>query len=98
MVEAAYYGFYNWNGYGAPTKWINLQNYVRALSDPIFHNALFNNLLVILVSAFIQVPLALSVALLISDRTALERVLPGGFLSAIHPWRGRGWPHLALYV
>ena len=27
-------------------------------------------------------PLALSVALLISDRTAFERVLPGGFLSA----------------
>ena len=68
VVEAAYYGFYNWNGYGPPTKWVNLQNYVRALSDPIFHNALFNNLLVILVSAFIQVPLALSVALLISDR------------------------------
>jgi raffinose/stachyose/melibiose transport system permease protein len=69
VVEAGYYGFFNWNGYGPPTKWINLQNYVRALSDPIFHNALFNNLLVILVSALIQVPLALSVALLISDRT-----------------------------
>ena len=46
VVEAGYYGFFNWNGYGPPTKWINLQNYVRALSDPIFHNALFNNLLV----------------------------------------------------
>jgi raffinose/stachyose/melibiose transport system permease protein len=69
VLEASYYGFFNWNGYGPPTKWINFGNYIRALSDPIFHNALFNNLLVILVSAIIQVPLALSVALLISDRT-----------------------------
>lgn len=69
VLEASYYGFFNWNGYGPPEKWINFGNYIRALSDPIFHNALFNNLLVILVSAIIQVPLALSVALLISDRT-----------------------------
>ncbi|HET6892688.1 MAG TPA: sugar ABC transporter permease [Pyrinomonadaceae bacterium] len=69
VVEAGYYGFFNWNGYGPPEKWVNFGNYIRALGDPIFHRALFNNLLVVLVSAIIQVPLALSVALLISDRT-----------------------------
>jgi raffinose/stachyose/melibiose transport system permease protein len=69
VIEAGYYGFFNWNGYGPPEKWINIGNYIRALGDPIFHNALFNNLLVVLVSAFLQVPLALAVALLISDRT-----------------------------
>jgi raffinose/stachyose/melibiose transport system permease protein len=69
VIEAAYYSFFNWNGYGAPAKVIGLDNYQRVLQDPIFYNSLLNNLWVILVSAFIQVPLALWMALLISDRT-----------------------------
>jgi len=69
VVEAAYYSFFNWNGYGAPSKWIGLENFLRVLNDPIFYNALFNNLLIVLVSACIQVPLALALALLISDKS-----------------------------
>ena len=69
VVEAAYYSFFNWNGYGAPSKWIGLENFLRVLNDPIFYNALFNNLLIVLVSALIQVPLALALALLISDKS-----------------------------
>src|ERR1700680_202781 len=69
VVEAAYYSFFNWNGYGAPSKWIGLENFQRVLNDPIFYHSLFNNLLIVLVSALIQVPLALSLALLISDKS-----------------------------
>ena len=69
VVEAAYYSFFNWNGYGAPSKWIGLDNFLRVLNDPIFFHSLFNNLLIVLVSAFVQVPLALSLALLISDKS-----------------------------
>jgi len=69
VLEAAYYSFFNWNGYGAPTKSAGLENFVRVWSDPVFHNSLLNNLWVILVSALIQIPLALSLALLISDRS-----------------------------
>jgi len=69
VVEAGYYSFFNWNGYGWPEKWVDLANFTRALKDPIFHQSLINNLLVVLVSAFIQVPLALALALLISDRS-----------------------------
>lgn len=69
VVEAAYYSFYNWNGYGAPSKWIGLENFVRVWNDPIYYQSLFNNLLIILVSACIQVPLALALALLISDKS-----------------------------
>jgi raffinose/stachyose/melibiose transport system permease protein len=67
--EAAYYSFFNWNGYGSPQKWVNLDNFIRVLNDPIFHQSLINNLLVIVVSAFIQVPAAMWLALLISDRS-----------------------------
>jgi raffinose/stachyose/melibiose transport system permease protein len=66
--EASFYSFFNWNGYGSPQKWINLENFVRVLNDPIFGRSLFNNLLVVLVSLCIQIPLALWMALLISDR------------------------------
>jgi len=69
VVEAAYYSFFNWNGYGSPSKWIGLDNFLRVLSDPIFYHSLFNNLLIVLVSAFIQVPMALALALLISDKS-----------------------------
>jgi raffinose/stachyose/melibiose transport system permease protein len=69
VVEAAYYSFFNWNGYGAPSKWIGLENFLKVLSDPIFYRSLFNNLLIILVSASIQVPMALALALLISDKS-----------------------------
>jgi raffinose/stachyose/melibiose transport system permease protein len=69
VVEAAYYSFFNWNGYGAPSRWIGLENFLRVLNDPIFYHSLFNNLLIVLVSAFIQVPMALALALLISDKS-----------------------------
>jgi raffinose/stachyose/melibiose transport system permease protein len=68
VLEAAYYSFFNWNGYGAPSKWVNLDNFVRVWRDPIFHHSLLNNLWVVLVSAVVQVPLALGLALLISDK------------------------------
>jgi raffinose/stachyose/melibiose transport system permease protein len=69
VVEAAYYSFFNWNGYGAPSKWVGLDNFIRVWNDPIFYRSLFNNLLIILVSACIQVPLALALALMISDKS-----------------------------
>jgi raffinose/stachyose/melibiose transport system permease protein len=69
VIEASFYSFFNWNGYGAPTKVVGFDNYLRVLNDPIFYRSLLNNVWVVLVSAFIQVPLALWMALLISDRS-----------------------------
>jgi raffinose/stachyose/melibiose transport system permease protein len=69
VVEAAYYSFFNWNGYGAPSKWTGFENFLRVWADPLFHHSLLNNLFIILISAFIQVPIALALALLISDKS-----------------------------
>jgi raffinose/stachyose/melibiose transport system permease protein len=69
VAEAGFYSFFNWNGYGSPEHWINLDNYTRAIDDPIFYQSLINNLLIILVSTLVQVPFALWLALLISDRS-----------------------------
>jgi raffinose/stachyose/melibiose transport system permease protein len=27
MMEAGYYSFFNWNGYGTPTEFVGLRNY-----------------------------------------------------------------------
>src|SRR5437764_15463048 len=40
---AAYYGFYRWHGYGAPTDWVGSNNYKVILTDPSFQRALDHN-------------------------------------------------------
>ena len=40
VVLAAYYGFYKWQGYGAATDWVGLNNYRLILTDPAFHQVL----------------------------------------------------------
>jgi len=65
VVQAAYFGFFKWNGLGPATNFVGLENYIRILSDDIFQHALLHNLLIILLSLVIQLPLALFCALLV---------------------------------
>jgi raffinose/stachyose/melibiose transport system permease protein len=32
--EASFFSFFNWNGYGAPHKWVDFENYIRVFNDP----------------------------------------------------------------
>jgi raffinose/stachyose/melibiose transport system permease protein len=66
--EAGWYSFFNWNGYGRPTEFIGLRNYELLLKTPVFLTALTNNLLIIGVSILVQIPLALFLANLVSNR------------------------------
>lgn len=68
MGEAAWYSFYNWNGYGLPTQWVGWKNYELIFANGAFRQALINNGLIILVSLIIQVPLALWLATLVTHR------------------------------
>ena len=56
MGEAAWYSFYNWNGYGAPETFVGLKNYALLFENRAFRTALANNLLIISVSLAIQLP------------------------------------------
>lgn len=69
MGEAAWYSFYDWNGYLLPTHWVGLRNY-KLLFSPFspFRAALFNNFLIIAVSIAVQVPLAMWLATMASSR------------------------------
>ena len=66
--EAAWYSGFNWNGFGRPTNWIGFDNYRFVLETRAFWLALRNNGLVIAVSLLIQLPLALTLALILADR------------------------------
>lgn len=68
VVLAAFYSLYNWNGLGPLERFIGIDNYVRALSDPVFLRAIGNNFTILGLSILIQGPLAIGVALLLNRR------------------------------
>ena len=68
MAEAGWYGFYNWNGYGRPEKFIGLKNYQLLFNNAAFLRALVNNGLIVVVSLLVQLPLALGLALMVAGR------------------------------
>ncbi|MFI8201459.1 carbohydrate ABC transporter permease [Streptomyces sp. NPDC085937] len=68
VALAAYYGFFQWKGYGEPTDWVGLNNYKLILTDSAFHDVLWHNGLILVLSLVIQGPLAIGVALLLNQR------------------------------
>src|SRR5215475_8916969 len=50
VALAAYYGFYKWQGYGAPTDWFGFGNYKLILTDPAFHQVLLHNGMIVVLS------------------------------------------------
>lgn len=66
--EAAWYSGYNWNGFGSPERWVGLDNYRQVLTNRAFGIAFSNNLLIILVSLLVQLPLAMTLAIILSSR------------------------------
>ena len=68
VVEAGWYSGFNWNGYGSPTRWVGWANYAQVFASRPFLLALRNNALIIAVSLFVQLPLAMGLALALSRR------------------------------
>ena len=70
IFEAGGASLYNWNGLRAPTadKFIGLRNFAQLFGNATFQRALGNTGLLIVVSLFIQLPLALAMASLVGGR------------------------------
>jgi len=68
VVAAAYYGFFRWAGYGVPTQFVGLQNYVTILQDPTFLAALGHNGVIVVLSLVLQGPIAILLALLLNRK------------------------------
>ncbi|WP_159797727.1 carbohydrate ABC transporter permease [Puerhibacterium puerhi] len=68
VLMAAYYGFYRWKGFGPPTDFAGLQNYVTILTDPTFHAAVGHNFVIVILSLVLQGPVAILFALLMNQK------------------------------
>jgi raffinose/stachyose/melibiose transport system permease protein len=75
VVMAAYYGFFNWHGYGPAVDFIGLKNYITILTDPEFLEALGHNAFIVVTSLLIQGPLALLLALLLNRKMRGQSVI-----------------------
>ncbi len=78
VFMAAYYGFFRWKGFGVPTDFVGLQNYVVILADQNFIDALAHNGFILVMSLVMQGPAAVAFALLLNQNIrgrSLIRVL-----------------------
>ena len=60
-------GFTQWNGLSTP-QFVGLDNYTRMFTDPVFRLGLRNNLLIVAVSVFGQIPFGFALAYIIYRR------------------------------
>ncbi|HYK27918.1 MAG TPA: sugar ABC transporter permease [Streptosporangiaceae bacterium] len=65
---AAYYGLFNWTGYGPLSDFTGLHNYKLVLTDPIFRSSLWHNVIIAVLSLIIQLPISIGIALLLNRR------------------------------
>ncbi len=75
ILSTLNYSLFSWNGVQKEKLFVGLQNYTELLSDKAFWLALKNNFYVILVSIFVQIPLGLVMALILTSRIRGIKVL-----------------------
>lgn len=78
VIMAAYYGFFSWRGFGPPTDFVGIQNYLIILTDDLFLSALKHNAIIVVLSLIIQGPVSIGFALLLNQHIkgrSLIRVL-----------------------
>src|SRR3954462_14155792 len=75
VVMAAYYGFYRWKGFGVPTNFVGLQNYVTIFQNSAFRQALWHNAVIVVLSLVLQGPVALGFALLLNQKVRGQSII-----------------------
>ncbi|WP_205856044.1 carbohydrate ABC transporter permease [Phytoactinopolyspora endophytica] len=67
MVASWWYSLYDWGGIGPPSEWVGFGNYQEVLSSPAFWNAFRISLIFSAVAIFVQLPLALVMAVILNN-------------------------------
>jgi raffinose/stachyose/melibiose transport system permease protein len=67
IIRSFFYGFYDWNGLSRPI-YVGLANFKAVLSDKVFWHAFRNNIFIVVISVFGQIPLGLVLAILLNDK------------------------------
>lgn len=66
VIQAGRYSMFKWNGLGPLDDFVGLENYKNALRDQVFTDAVMHNLIIVVASVVIQLPLGLAIALLLN--------------------------------
>lgn len=73
----------NMNPFNPPTKWVGLENYADLFTDPSFHAALRNTLVIALIVVVVPNVLGLLIAMLLNRPTRLYRVLRSVYFTPV---------------
>ncbi len=68
VVSAARMSLYRWRGFGPMDDFVGLDNFTRVLTDPVFVDAVVHNLVIVVASIAVQLPLGIAIALLVNRR------------------------------
>lgn len=71
ILRSVYFSLFDWNGLGPAVDYVGLNNYKEILGDAVFMKAVWNCLLIVVLSLGIQLPIALALAIMVG------RDLPG---------------------
>ncbi len=74
-LEIFYLSFFNWSGISPQKTFIGLTNYRALLDDDLFMFSLRNTALIAAVSVFVQIPIAIGLALALERPTRTNRAL-----------------------
>lgn len=72
VLFSLYLGFNRWDGFGVP-EFIGFDNYLRALADPVFRQAIWNTFVVWIASSAATVALAFGLAVLVNEFVVVGR-------------------------
>ena len=75
VVSAARMSLYRWRGFGPMDDFVGLRNFRRVLTDPVFVDAVMHNLIIVVASIAVQLPLGIAIALLVNRRIKGRGVL-----------------------
>jgi raffinose/stachyose/melibiose transport system permease protein len=65
---AIYYSLYDWNGFTAVGTFVGLDNYWLAFTGPVFQGAIGHNLIIVVLSIVVQLPISIALALLLNRK------------------------------
>lgn len=75
IVRAVQISFHKWKGYGEFEKFVGLDNYRRVLENPEFIEAFQHNMIIVVASIAIQLPIGLAIALLLNRKMRFQGAL-----------------------
>ncbi|MEU2202601.1 sugar ABC transporter permease [Isoptericola sp. NPDC019482] len=68
VATAVQMSLYKWKGFGPMVDFVGLRNYVSVLTNEVFTDAVVHNLVIVVGSILLQLPLGLAIALLLNRK------------------------------